>query len=113
MRELVRSSVTTSIAMAAAGAVAVTPAVITAAPPAPPAVLADVHLTAASSPPPGALVQQFLVNQVDNCSKICPFIIQGAIQVPVTFAIIPVTFVQELASGTPLLRGKRSDRRGA
>lgn len=104
MRELVRSSVTTSIAMAAAGAVAVTPAVITAAPQAPPAVLANVHLTAASSPPPGALVQQFLLNQADNCSKICPFIIQGAIQVPVTFAIIPITFAQELASGTPLLR---------
>jgi hypothetical protein len=104
MRELVRSSVTTSIAMAAAGAVAVTPAVITAAPQAPPAVMANVHLTAASSPPPGALVEQFLVNQIDNCSKICPFILQGAVQVPVTFAIIPITFAQELASGTPLLR---------
>ena len=50
MHELVRSSVTTSIAMAAAGAVAVTPAVIAAAPPAPPAVLADVHLTARDAP---------------------------------------------------------------
>ncbi|MBV8350245.1 MAG: hypothetical protein JOZ49_22850, partial [Mycolicibacterium sp.] len=108
MRDLVRSTVTTGIAIATAGALAVAPAVLPTEPHAP-AVMTDVRLSAATatmpaSPPLGALVGQFLVNQVEDCSLICPFIIQLAIQVPVNFAIIPFTFIGELQSGTPLLQ---------
>jgi hypothetical protein len=56
------------------------------------------------TPPLGALVQQFLANQVTDCSLICPFIIQFATQPLVKFAVIPVTFAQQLQSGQPLLQ---------
>jgi hypothetical protein len=109
MRELVRSSVNTGIAIAAAGALAITPAALPAELHSPPRVVAGVRLAAAATttpatPPPGALIEQFLVNQIQDCSLICPFIIQGAIQAPINFAIIPFTFVTELQSGQPLLQ---------
>jgi hypothetical protein len=109
MRDLVRSSVNTGIAITAAGALAITPAALPAEPHSPPTVVAGVRLSAATTlmpatPPLGALVQQFLANQVTDCSLICPFIIQGATQPLINFAIIPVTFAAELSSGQPLLQ---------
>jgi hypothetical protein len=106
MRDLLRSSISTGFAVAAAGTLAVT----TAAPPPEPhsVVVGDVRLAAATTstaaiPPPGALITQFLANQVQNCSLICPFIVQLAVEPAFRFAIIPVTFAAELQSGQPLL----------
>lgn len=65
----------------------------------------DVDLTAASAqPPPGALITQFLANQVQNCSLICPFVVQGAVQVPTAALLAPGTFVTQLQSGQPLVQ---------
>lgn len=65
----------------------------------------DVDLTAASvQPPPGALITQFLANQVQNCSLICPFVVQGAVQVPTAALLAPGTFVSQLQSGQPLVQ---------
>jgi hypothetical protein len=108
MRDLVRSTVTTGMAIATAGALAVAPAVLPTEPHSP-HVMTDVRLSAATAtmpaiPAPGALVEQFLLNQIQDCSLICPFIIQGAIQVPVNFATIPLTFIGELQSAPSLLQ---------
>ncbi len=65
----------------------------------------DVDLTAASvQPPPGALITQFRANQVQNCSLICPFVVQGAVQVPTAALLAPGTFVTQLQSGQPLVQ---------
>ncbi|MUM19412.1 hypothetical protein BI330_22490 [Mycobacterium sp. CBMA 623] len=65
----------------------------------------DVHLTAASTQPaPGALITQFLANQVQNCSLICPFVVQGVIEVPAAALSAPGTFVMQLQSGQPLVQ---------
>ncbi|WP_191989202.1 hypothetical protein [Mycobacteroides salmoniphilum] len=65
----------------------------------------DVDLTVASvQPPPGALITQFLANQVQNCSLICPFVVQGAVQVPTVALLAPGTFVTQLQSGQPLVQ---------
>ncbi|WP_078293111.1 hypothetical protein [Mycobacterium sp. D16R24] len=65
----------------------------------------DVDLTAASvQAPPGALITQFLANQVQNCSLICPFVVQGAVQVPMVALLAPGTFVTQLQSGQPVLQ---------
>jgi len=107
VRELVRSSVTAGIAIAAAGALAIAPAALPADTQAPP--IAHVRLSASTAatpavPPPGGLIAQFLLNQLQNCSIICPFILQGVTQVPVKFALIPLTFVGELQSAPTLLQ---------
>ncbi|HUO40571.1 MAG TPA: hypothetical protein VMU34_23210, partial [Mycobacterium sp.] len=102
MRDLVRSSIT-GIAIAAASVLAITPA----APPTgllPSVAVAEVRLAAAANPPPGALIERFLLNQLQNCSLICPFIVQGVVEVPLTFAVIPLTFARELRSGQSLLK---------
>jgi hypothetical protein len=109
MCDLVRSTVNTGIAMTAAGALAIAPAALPSELHAPPTGVAGVRLSAATTlmpatPPLGALVQQFLANQVTDCSLICPFIVQFATQPLINFAIIPVTFVHELQSGEPLLQ---------
>jgi len=65
----------------------------------------DIELTAVSvQPAPGALVAQFLANQVQNCSLICPFVVQGAVQVPAAALLTPGTFVAQLQAGKPLVR---------
>jgi hypothetical protein len=105
MRDLLRSSINTGFAVAAAGTLAVTSAAPPAAPHSVPSVVGDVRLAAATTaiPPPGALITQFLTNQAQNCSLICPFIVQLAVEPAFRFAIIPVTFAAELQSGQPLL----------
>jgi len=103
-----RSVVTNSITIAAASTVAVTFMSLSTEPPSPPTMRSQVQLSAATvgptNPPPGALIEQFLVNQVENCSLICPFIIQGLVQVPLNFAALPLTLVRLLLSGEPLLQ---------
>jgi hypothetical protein len=105
MRDLLRSSINTGLAVAAAGTLAVTSAAPPAAPHSVPSLVGDVRLAAATTaiPPPGALITQFLTNQAQNCSLICPFIVQLAVEPAFRFAIIPVTFAAELQSGQPLL----------
>jgi hypothetical protein len=109
MRDLVRSSVTTGIAVAAVGALAVTPATLPAEVHSPPTVATNVRLAAATTattatPPLGALIGQFITNQGQNCELVCPFIVQLAVQPAVNFAIIPFTFAQELQSPGTLLQ---------
>ncbi|MBV0918542.1 hypothetical protein [Mycobacteroides chelonae] len=63
------------------------------------------ELTAVSvQPAPGALVAQFLANQVQNCSLICPFVVQGAVQVPTAALLTPGAFVAQLQAGKPLVQ---------
>jgi len=109
MRDLVRSTVNTGIALTAAGALAIAPAVLPVEHQSPQTAVADVSLSASTTlmpatPPLGALLQQFLRNQGTDCSLICPFIIQFATQPLIKFAVIPTTFVRELQSGEPLLQ---------
>lgn len=107
MDELIRSTVQTGFATVVAAALAVTPVPLRSVPQPPPGVAAGTTLTADAmtlTPPLGALAQQFLANQVTDCSLICPFIVQFATQPLVKFAVIPVTFAQQLRSGQPLLQ---------
>jgi len=105
MHSIVRSPVAPTVAFLAAAAVTATSGIaVREHPSIPPVLHADVRLAAAAGPPLGALIGQFLDNQAENCSLICPFIVQGVVQVPVTFAVIPRTFVQQLRAGEPLLR---------
>jgi hypothetical protein len=109
MRDLVRSSVTTGIAVAAVGALAVTPATLPAEVHSPPTVATNVRLAAVTTattatPPLGALIGQFITNQGQNCALVCPFIVQLAVAPAVNFAIIPFTFAQELQSPGTLLQ---------
>jgi hypothetical protein len=108
MRDLLRSSVNTSFAAVAAGTLVIAPAVLPNEPHSVPSVYTGVRLAASAtstpaSPVPGALITQFLANQIQNCSLICPFIVQLAIEPTIKFAIIPVTFAAELQAGEPLL----------
>ncbi len=109
MRDLVRSSVTTGIAVAAVGALAVTSAALPAEVHSPPTVATNVRLAAATTtttatPPLGALIGQFITNQGQNCELVCPFLVQLAVQPALNFAIIPFTFAQELQSPGTLLQ---------
>ena len=98
---LVRSSVIAGIATMGIGALAAAPV----APPppayAPPVVSRDVAL--AASPALGSIPLAFIRNQLQYCSLICPFAVQGALTVPVAALQAPVTFLGSLAStGSPL-----------
>lgn len=53
----------------------------------------DIELTAA---PVGAIPLAFLRNQLTFCSLICPFIVQGAVTIPIGVAQAPATFLQTL-----------------
>src|SRR5512139_1803063 len=108
MGRAVRSVVTTGIAVAAASTLAVAFMSLPTEPHSPPTLRSEVHLSAVAveptMPPPGALIEQFLGNQIQNCSLICPFIVQGLVQVPLNFAPLPLTLVRLLLSGEPLLQ---------
>ncbi len=105
MRVSLWSAATTSMAIAAAGVIATSAAALPVEPQAPPTVQAEVRLSAAATAPPlGAPIEQFVVNQLENCSLICPFIVQGLVEVPTLFAILPLTLVQELQQGVPFIQ---------
>ncbi|WP_078326145.1 hypothetical protein [Mycobacteroides salmoniphilum] len=55
-------------------------------------------------PAPGTLITQFLANQVQNCSLICPFVVQGAVQVPTAALLAPGMFVTQLQSGQSVVQ---------
>ncbi len=102
-----RSSVHAGCAMATATTLLFAPAALPEPETAPPVGTVRLAATASAIPaaaPPGALISQFLVNQLENCSLICPFIVQLAIEPTIKFAIIPATFAAELQSGQPLLK---------
>src|ERR1700694_4718385 len=102
MHALTRSSVITSIAAAGIGALAfshVTPAPEVHSSP---RLVREVQL--AASPAPGALLDRFLLNQLQNCAAICPFIVQGLVTVPIGAVETPAAFVGTLASTGDLLR---------
>ncbi|MHC9293875.1 hypothetical protein ACRCUN_15535 [Mycobacterium sp. LTG2003] len=98
----IQSTVLTTVA--AAGAAALVAAPVTAPPElhAPPLVNAQVQLTA--SPPLGAIPLAFLRNQVLYCSVICPFVVQGAVTVPLAAIQTPATFLNALAATSSLPR---------
>jgi hypothetical protein len=59
---------------------------------APNLLLASAAPTTAAAPAPvplGAPIEQFLLNQLQDCSLICPFIVQGLVQVPVSLRDSP------------------------
>ncbi|EUA66594.1 hypothetical protein I540_5180 [Mycobacteroides abscessus subsp. bolletii 1513] len=64
----------------------------------------DVGLTASVQPAPGALLTQFLANQIQNCSLICPFVVQGAVQIPASVLAAPATLLTELQAGQPVVQ---------
>ena len=83
------------------GAFAIAPMAPPPEPLAPPTVHRDVQLTA--GPPPGAIPQAFVRNQVAYCSLICPHALQLVTTVPIAVAQTPVTFLDSLvATGSPL-----------
>ncbi|BAX99814.1 hypothetical protein MSTE_04521 [Mycobacteroides stephanolepidis] len=91
--------------MACASAVLATAAGVNAPPGMPErSAVLDVGLAAAVQPAPGALITQFLANQVQNCSLICPFVVQGAVQIPTAALLTPGTFVTQLQAGQPLVQ---------
>src|SRR4051812_2513242 len=101
-----RSSVPAGCAMATATTLLLAPAALpkpTAAPSVGTVRLAATATAIPAAAPPGALISQFLVNQLEDCSLICPFIVQLAIEPTIKFAVIPATFAAELQSGQPLL----------
>jgi hypothetical protein len=52
---------------------------------------------------PGALLGAFLRNQLENCSQICPFMVQGLFTVPIAGVQAPFVFVDAVAT-QPLLQ---------
>jgi hypothetical protein len=57
-----------------------------------------VHLTAANSAPPGAIPLAFLRNQFQYCEVICPYMVQGVLEVPVAVAQAPAVFLDSLTT---------------
>ena len=77
MIALTRSSVITSVAAAGIGALVISNVTPAQEVHSPPSVVHEVRL--AASPAPGALLDRFLLNQLQNCAAICPFIVQGLV----------------------------------
>jgi hypothetical protein len=102
MHALTRSSVITRIAAAGIGALAVTYATPAPDVHSPPRSVREVQL--AASPAPGALLEQFLLNQFQNCAAICPFIVQGLGTVPIGAIETPAALgiVAAQSSASPL-----------
>lgn len=98
----IRSSVIVGIAMIGISALVVAPVAPPPEPHAPPTVTREVRLTAA--PPLGAIPLAFLRNQLQYCSLICPYAVQGAITVPIAAAAAPATFLGSLATTGSLFK---------
>jgi hypothetical protein len=62
----------------------------------------DIELAAA---PIGAIPLAFLRNQLTFCGLICPFIVQGAVTVPLGVAEVPAAFLQTLVQTGNFVKG--------
>jgi hypothetical protein len=69
----------------------------------------EAHIAAVTAPnielaaaPIGAIPLAFLRNQLTFCSLICPFIVQGAVTVPIGVAEAPAVFLQTLLQSSNL-----------
>jgi len=96
------SAVLSTVTAASIGAAVVAPV----APPAqlvsPRVVSEQVRLAAA--PPLGAIPVAFLQNQATYCSLICPFVVRGAVTVPLGVVQAPVAFLNSLGTNGSLTR---------
>ncbi|MGV9799189.1 hypothetical protein ACWDTP_14160 [Mycobacterium sp. NPDC003449] len=102
MSARVQSAVLTTAAVAGIGALVVAPV---AAPPqvsARPVVSTEIRLTA--TPSLGALPIAFLQNQLEYCSVICPFAVQGAVTIPLGAVQTPAALLNALATTGSLTR---------
>jgi hypothetical protein len=104
-----RSTVIAGVATIGIGALTVSPGAPPAHAPQPPTFSKEVQLTAAATstpaalPPLGSIPLAFIRNQLQYCSLICPFAVQGAITVPLAALEAPGAFLGSLAStGSPL-----------
>jgi hypothetical protein len=104
MRGRIRSGLVTAIAAAGIGALVVAPTSPPPAAPAPPSEVHDVRLAAATAPPIGAIPLAFIENQFQYCSVICPYVVQGAVTVPIATVLTPVTFLGSLQTTGSLLQ---------
>ena len=102
MIALTRSSVITSVAAAGIGALVISNVTPAQEVHSPPSVVHEVRL--AASPAPGALLDRFLLNQLQNCAAICPFIVQGLVTVPIGAVEAPAAFVGTVALTGNLLQ---------
>lgn len=50
------------------------------------------------APPPGALLSSFWRNQIQNCTAICPYLLDGVIDVPVALVQAPGVYGEALAA---------------
>jgi hypothetical protein len=92
------------VAAVAIGALAVVPATRPAEVPAPPTEAHAVRLAAETAPPIGAIPLAFIENQFQYCSVICPYVVQGAVTVPIATVLTPVTFFGSLQTTGSLLQ---------
>jgi hypothetical protein len=104
MRGRIQSGLVTAVAAVGIGALAVAPTAPPPEAPAPPTEVHDVRLAAAIDPPLGAIPLAFIRNQFQYCSVICPYVVQGAVTVPVAVVLTPVTFLGSLQTTGSLLR---------
>jgi hypothetical protein len=98
----VHSAVLSTVTAASIGAVVVAPVAPPAQVVAPRVVGEQVRLAAA--PALGAIPIAFLQNQATYCSLICPFVIQGAVTVPLGVVQSPVAFLNSLGTNGSLAR---------
>lgn len=98
----VHSAVLSTVAAASIGAVAIAPVTPPAQLVAPRVVGEQVRLAAA--PAFGAIPIAFLQNQATYCSLICPFLVQGAVTVPLGVVQAPVAFLNSLGANGSLTR---------
>jgi hypothetical protein len=102
MRGRIRSGLVTTVAAVGIGALVVAPLAPPPEAPSPP--VHDVRLAAATAPPIGALPLAFIQNQFQYCSVICPYVVQGAVTVPIAAVLTPVTFLGSLPTTGSLLQ---------
>ncbi|WP_198344354.1 hypothetical protein [Mycobacterium dioxanotrophicus] len=98
----VHSAVLSTVTAASIGAVVIAPVTPPAQVVVPRVVGEQVELAAA--PALGAIPIAFLQNQATYCSLICPFLVQGAVTVPLGVVQAPVAFLDSLGANGSLTR---------
>lgn len=59
---------------------------------------------ASAAPGPGGIPVRVIRNQLEYCGVICPFVVQGAVTVPLAVGTAPVTFAGALLSSASLVQ---------